>query len=147
MEKKIDLETLKEILRDHVTDDTQADILKEVSLALNKKEVEKTATEKEKIQKKGVVILTSLPEHLSRQSLTEIPGFFTEIPLEDSIPSLQDKINDVKAAYSLSRKAKKNPAHTVGELLELASAKLLKEYGILKKPKETLQFTYIPNKL
>lgn len=147
MEKKIDLETLKEILRDHVADDTQAEILKEVSLVLNKKEEEKTQTEKEKIQKKGVVILTALPSHLDRQSLSELPGFFTEIPLEDSVPGLQDKINDIKAAYSLSRKAKKNPAHTVGELLELAPSKLLKEYGVLKKPKETLQFTYIANKL
>jgi len=147
MEKKIDIETLKEILQEHLEDTTQAEILKEINKALLEKEEIKDKEKKEKVEKKGVVILTTLPQGVERKDLENLTGFFTEIPEEDHPTSLHEKIASVKAAYNLSRKAKKNPAETLGDLFELAPAKILKEVGILKKPKGTVRFLHITNQI
>ena len=149
MEKKIDLDTLKEILRDHLEDSTQAEILKEINQALLQQEQEevKEKTKNPPIEKKGIVILSSLPQNLDRKDLEQISGFFTEIPTEDHISSLREKIQGVHAAYQQSKKSKKCPANTLGDLMEFAPAKLLKEVGILKKPKGSLQFFHLPNQL
>lgn len=147
MDRKIDIATLKEILREFVEDKTQIEILKEIDQALNKQSETDAPLPKEKVLKKGIVIITSLPQGVTQDDLHDITGFFTEIPLEDPLCSVAQKLEDIKASYRSSKKAKKNPVQTLGELLELAPQKMLKEYGILKKPQESIQIIHLSNKL
>jgi len=146
MDKKIDLDTLKEILRDHVEDTTQAQILKEINQVLIEKEEVKEKDKPEKIEKKSIVILTSLPTGTNPKDLESVTGFYTEIPLEDHIGNTAEKLKNAQSTYHQSKKGKKNPAKTIGDLLEFASSKTLKGEGIHKKPKGALEFVYIPNK-
>jgi len=149
MDKKIDLDLLNSILRDHLEDNQHAEILREINSALAEADEEKETAEKEKgppIPKKPVIILTALPEGITPESVGDMAGFITEIPEESPTIDLKFKISDVAASYATTKKAKKNPADSLGDLFELASGKLFKESGILKKPKGPLEFTFVPNR-
>jgi hypothetical protein len=147
MEKKVDLETLRAVLRDHVEDSKQAQILAEINQIL----IEETEVKKEKappIPKKQIVVITGGPEDWvqNKKLFEDLSGFITEIPEETHTGSLQEKIQNAKRDYSYSKKSKKNPAYSLGELFELAPTKMFKDNGILKKPKGPLEFIYIGNK-
>jgi methyl coenzyme M reductase subunit C-like uncharacterized protein (methanogenesis marker protein 7) len=149
MDKKIDIDTLKAILRDHLEDTQQAQILRDINEVLNEEASEKQKTQAEKppaIPKKQVVIITALPEGVSPKVLEEFAGFITEIPEEEPTQGLKFKINDVRETYKVTRKAKKNPADCLADLFEVAGAKLFKENGILKKPKGPLEFIFVANR-
>lgn len=149
MDKKIDIDTLKAILRDHVEDSLQANILRDINQVLNE-EAEVKAKESEekppKVAKKTVMILTALPEGLEEKNVEDLVGFVTEIAEDDRTRDIKYKLNDAFETYKVSRKAKKNPAHSLGELFEVAPNKLFKENAIYKKPKGPVEFVYVRNK-
>jgi hypothetical protein len=93
-----------------------------------------------------VVILTSLPPEFPEKELENLAGFITEIAVDQRTQDLKEGIANVMSAYSHSKKAKKAPANSLGELFEIAPAKLFKEEGILKKPKGPLEFVFKPNR-
>lgn len=147
MDKKIDLPTLKAVLQDHLEDDKQAQILKEIAKILAQEEEGK----KEKlppIPKKAVVIITGGPKEImdNPKLLSDLAGFITEIPEEDRTADIKYKLLDCKKDYDTSRKAKKSPAHSFGELFEVAATRIFKNNGILKKPKGPLEFIFTNNK-
>jgi hypothetical protein len=149
MDKKIDIETLKAILRDHVEDSLQANILRDINQILNEEAEEKAKEAEEKppkVAKKTIVILTALPEGLEEKEVSDMVGFITEIAEEDRTGDLKYKINDVMETYKVSRKAQKNPADGLGDLFEVAPTKLFKESGIFKKPRGPVEFTFIKNR-
>jgi hypothetical protein len=149
MDKKIDIETLKAILRDHVEDNQQASILRDINEVLNEEAEEKAKSAEEKppkVAKKTVVILTALPEGLAEKDVSDLAGFITEIAEEDRTGDLKYKVNDTMETYKTSRKAQKNPAESLGDLFELAPTKMFKENAILKKPKGPVEFTFIRNR-
>lgn len=149
MDKKIDIETLKAILRDHVEDSLQANILRDINQILNEEAEEKAKETEEKtpkVNKKTVVILTALPEGLNEKEVEDLVGFITEIPEDDRTGDLKYKINDTMESYKVSRKAKKNPADSLGDLFELAPTKMFKENAVFKKPKGPIEFTFIRNR-
>jgi hypothetical protein len=149
MDKKIDIETLKAILRDHVEDSQQASILRDINQILNEEAEEKAKEAEEKppkVVKKTVVILTALPEGLNEKEVTDLVGFITEIPEEERTGDLKYKINDTMQTYKVSKKSQKNPAESLGDLFELAPTKMFKENAILKKPKGPVEFTFVRNR-
>jgi len=147
MNEKIDLDILKSIFRDHLEDEKQAELLREINKALIEEEQEKNKTEKPpKIPQKTVIILTSLPSGFDEKELENLAGFVTEIPEETPTRDIRSSIDDVRSEYNNSRKAKKNPAHSLGDLFELAPAKLFKENGVTKKPKGPAEFVFCPNR-
>jgi hypothetical protein len=149
MDKKIDLPTLKAVLQDHLEDEQQARILKEIASILAEEEKEKEKKEKlPPIPKKPVVIITGGPEEIMKNPkiLSELAGFITEIAEEDRALDIKYKLLDAKRDYDSSRKAKKSPAQSFGELFEVAPTKIFKNNGILKKPKGPLEFIFTNNK-
>ncbi len=149
MDKKIDIETLKAILRDHVEDTLQANILRDINQILNEEAEEKAKESEEKppkVPKKTVVILTALPEGVKEKDVSDFVGFITEIAEDDRTGDLKYKINDTMETYKTSRKAQKNPADSLGDLFEIAPTKMFKENGIFKKPKGPVEFTHIKNR-
>jgi hypothetical protein len=147
VDKKIDLPTLKAVLQDHLEDSQQARILEEIASILAQEE----ETKKEKlppVPKKPVVIITGGPEELTSNPklLEDLAGFITEIPEEDRAKDLKYKIMDCKKEYDVSRKAKKNPAYSFGDLFEVAPTRIFKNNGLLKKPKGPLEFIFTGNK-
>jgi hypothetical protein len=149
MDAKIDLDSLKSILRDNLDVPQQATILREINRLLQEEAEEKAKEEEEKppkIPKKAVIVLTSLPHGVNERDLEEISGFYTEINEDKPTRDVQAGVSAIRNAYNSSRKAKKNPAQSTGELFELAPAKLFKEEGIQKKPKGPLEFVYVPNR-
>lgn len=143
----IDIDILRSILHDHVEPDKEVEILREINKALVEEEQAKADEEKPpKIEKKPVVILTALPRGLEAKDLESLCGFITEIALETPTREIETAVVNVKEAYKSSKKAKKNPAESLGDLFELAPTKLFKEEGILKKPKGPLEFVHCPNR-
>jgi len=147
MDKKIDLPTLKAVLQDHLEDSQQARILQEIANILAEEEKEK----KEKlppIPKKSIVVITGGPDELvnNPKLLEDLSGYITEIPEEDRSKDIKYKILEVKRDYDTSRKAKKNPAQSFGELFEVAPTRLFKNNSILKKPKGPLEFIFTGNR-
>jgi len=149
MDKKIDIDTLKAILRDHVEDSLQANILRDINQVLNEEAQSKAKEAEEKppkVPKKTVVILTALPEGFAEKDAEDLVGFITEIAEDDRSKDLKYKLNDAMETYKVSRKAQKNPAHGLGDLFELAPSKLFKENAIFKKPKGPIEFVFIRNR-
>jgi hypothetical protein len=149
MDKKIDIDVLKSILREHLEAQQQAAILKEINNILTEEEEEKLKEQGEKppkVPKKSVIILTSLPDGVTEKDLEHLAGFITEIPEDARTKDLKGQLLEVKNAYNQTKKAKKNPANTLGELFEAAGGKLFKENGVQKKPKGPLEFIFCPNR-
>lgn len=149
MQEKIDLDTLKNILRDHLDETKQADILRDIGDVLVEEEQDRLKEQDAKppkVEKKMVVILTALPDSADEKGLESAAGFLTEIPLETPTKTIKSALRDVSHYYKASKKAQKNPADSLGELFELAPTKTFKEHGILKKPKGPLEFVYCPNR-
>lgn len=148
----IDIGILSEILRGHLAPEQKAEIMKEINKAMKEEEEvldgEKEETEKDKpakVVKKQVIIFTALPEKFTEEDLEGLAGFVTTIPEETPIRELKGMVKESRAVYSNSKKAKKNPADSLGELFEIAPLSAFKEAGILKKPQGPLEFTYCPN--
>jgi hypothetical protein len=147
MEKKIDISTLKSVLQDHLEDSQQAEILREIANILAQEEEQK----KEKlppIPKKSIIIITGGPDEIVKNPklLEDLAGFITEIPEEDHTKDLKYKLMEAKRDYQSSKKARKAPAESLGELFELAPTKIFKNNGILKKPKGPLEFIFVANR-
>lgn len=146
---KIELDILKSILRDHLDENKQVEILRDINKTLTEEEQERLANQEEKppkVEKKTVMILTSMPHGFERKDLEALSGFITEIPVEDETSSIKASLRDVAEAYKATKKSKKNPANSLGDLFEVAPLKLFKETGILKKPKGPVEFIYCPNR-
>lgn len=143
----IDIYTLKNILRSRVDEETHEKILKDIQKTLEEEEQaqkeEKEETEEPappKVPKKLVVLVTGLPESISEKSISEIGGFICEIPEDEPASSIPEKLQEVASEYACTKKAKKNPANSTGELWEVAPAKLFKNYGLTKKSKGAVEF-------
>ena len=144
----IDLGILVEILSSNVNQQQKEEILKEINEALKEEEEAKTSNEDKppKIPKKTVIVLTSVPEGFDPQKIEDIVGFITEIPEDDQTSHLRTKFHEAKQIYNDSKKAKKNPAESLGELFEFAPLKTFKEAGVLKKPKGPIEFYFQKNR-
>lgn len=158
--KAIDIEILKSVLREHLPDTQQAAILKDVQRIIKEQNPEEdpyqTTTEnsengeKEKlprIPKKQVVLITGLPENISKKDIEELAGFFLEVPEDTRSKDIPYKLKDVLSTYQCSKKASKQPAECLADLFELAPTKMFKENEIPKKPKGPIEFVFCPNNL
>jgi hypothetical protein len=148
--ENIDIDILKSILRKHLDLPQQAAILKEINeVTAEEEKGDGEKGEKEetlKIPKKSVVIITALPSGIEPKMLEDMVGFITEIPEDLNTKVVPGKIREIKMAFNESKKGKKNPAESLGELFEAAPTKLFKEFTIQKKPKGPLEFVFAPNR-
>lgn len=167
---QIDLTTLKNILSDHLRIEDQAKILKDIEKTVKSEDEEsKTAgavsseeTENQdedeqedqqeeeppkppKAKKKLIIILTATPPNTSAEELNNLPAFIAEIPEETSAREIPQMLKEISMTYAETRKAKKNPLKSVGELWTGAPAKLFKAVGLGKKSKEVVEVHYIGN--
>lgn len=145
MNDKIELDILRGILSDHLDQNKQAEILRDINEALQEEE-EAKPEKPPKIEKKMVVVLTALPRGLDEKDLEDFAGFITEMAAEIPTREIKNGIRDTAQTYKTTRKAKKNPADSLGDLFELAPTAIFKENGILKKPKGPLEFVHCPNR-
>jgi hypothetical protein len=144
--KHIDLDTLKTILRDHVDDQKQAEILQDIQATIQEEETETKTDKPPKIEKKTIVIVTAQPEGTGPQAIQTMAGFATEVAASTSPAEVKTGLSEALMEFNESKKGRKNPAKTLGELFEEAPARILKNNGILKKPKEPAEFVWCPNR-
>lgn len=143
----IDIDSLKSILRDHLPIEDQAKILKDIEKTIEDDHSaqdgapgEEAKEKLPKVPKKMVVLVTAPPLSPSDKDVSESAGFICEILEETSTREIPHMLREISETYKSSRKAKKNPAESIGDLWELAPNKLFKEYGLTKKSKSSVEF-------
>jgi hypothetical protein len=153
----IDMSLLIEILNDHLDPHKKTEVLQAINRSLKEEEAENNAAgegaetgdepkeKAPKIPKKAVVFITGMPDSMDPKDLEELSGFVTWIAESEPARHVLGALKETKADYNGTKKAKKNPAKTIGELCEIAPLKLFKEHGIYKKPEGPLEFIRVPN--
>lgn len=148
----IDIQILIEILGKHLDTEKRTDIIRDINKALKEEEEEENKEGAEdgeekppKVVKKPMVIVTSLPAGVTEEHLTEIVGFFTMVAEDSPGREIKGALKECMAEYNGTKKAKKNPADSLGDLFEIAPLKIFKENKIYAKPKGPLDIIYCPN--
>ena len=143
----IDIHTLRGILKDTLKESDAQTVLEEIAKKLvdDQKAAEGEEEAPPKPKKKTVVLVTGLPQGTSAKDISELPGFVLDMPEDESASEIPGKLLEIAACYAQTRKAKKLPSKTVGELWENAPASLWKQQGIAKKSKTIVEFFFADN--
>ena len=97
--------------------------------------------EKAKKNLKYVIVVNQEPGEITADSLGWILQIDEEMRVDEVIPALEKQVDN----YASSKKAKKNPASSIGESFDIIPAKDFKEDGILIKTKNPVNLVFIPN--
>ena len=140
---KIDLELVKRILkRASLDQNTFSEIIGELQSAVHEEE---DNIEKPIPIKKQFVILVADNEGVLQDK--ELVGWVLQMPEEEPMQSLNEKIAKVAQAFNLSKKGRRFPVTTVGETCENVSAKIFKEQKLWLKTKEPVLLIPTQNNL
>ena len=128
---KVDIELVKMVLtRNEVDTRLVADIIKEIQ--------EETKTdddeEKEPVVKKQYVVVVYDPENELEGK--EFTGSIVQIPEDESVYTAVEKLHRAGYEFNTTKKGRRMPVKTVGEVCENVPARIAKEQKIWIKHKE-----------
>src|SRR6218665_792939 len=128
---KVDIELVKMVLtRNEVDTRLVADIIKEI------KEETKTDDDEEKepeIKKQYVVVVYDPENELAGKEFT---GSIVQIPEDESVYTAVEKLHRAGYEFNTTKKGRRMPVKTVGEVCENVPARIAKEQKIWIKHKE-----------
>ena len=134
-------EELLETMQKHQVSETQAQAILE---DLKNAQKEAAAGEKTEYRQVGLVLsggeFDSLP-------ITERPIFFTKIEAESDHNEIPLLLSKVKEEYNKTKKGRKQPAETIGDLLSFAPRKIFKEVGVKMPGQEPMTLVEIGKNL
>lgn len=141
---KVDLELVKRILK---RADIENNILSEIMGELQSAVSEDNATDEPKAipQKKQFVVLVADNEGVLSDK--ELVGWVLQLPEDEPMTSVSEKITRVAKAFNLSKKGRRYPVATVGETCENVSSRIFKEQKLWLKTKEPVLLVPIQNQL
>lgn len=143
----VQLEAVRNALKQVVKDETAIDeILELLSVstvsvdetkpdALNESEASETESEGEDLPKikQQYVIMVSDPKKTITEELT---GWVVQIPDNESVLTVTDRIKKAAYNYNASKKGQKYPIKTIGDAVESIGNKFFKPYDLKVKTKE-----------
>ena len=130
---KIDLEVVKRILkRADLESSVMSEILGELQSAVadaaSEADEPKVAPEK-----KQFIIVVADNEGLLTDK--EMVGWVLQLPEEDDMTSVSEKLLKTAKSFNLSKKGRKHPVETLGELCEYVPSRIFKEQKLSLKTK------------
>ncbi len=130
---KIDLEVVKRILkRADLESSVVSEILGELQSAVADAGSE---TDEPKVapEKKQFIIVVADNEGLLTGK--EMVGWVLQLPEEDAMTSVTEKLLKTAKSFNLSKKGRKHPVETLGELCEYVPSRIFKEQKLSLKTK------------
>ncbi len=141
---KVDLEIVKRILkRADIKNDVLSEIIGELQSAIHEENV--SDEPKTTPQKKQFVVLVA--DNEGNLSGKELMGWILQLPEDEPMISVPDKIARVAKAFNLSKKGRRYPVSTIGETCENVSSRVFKEQKLWLKTKEPILIVPIQNQL
>jgi hypothetical protein len=136
---------LKQVVKDETAIDEVLDLLSAATVsvdetkpeALNEPEAGETESEGEDLPKvkQQYVIVVSDPKKTITEELT---GWVVQIPDDESVLTVTDRIKKAAYNYNASKKGQKYPIKSIGEAVESIGNKFFKPYDLKVKTKEAV---------
>ena len=136
---------LKQVVKDETAIDEVLELLSAATVsvdetkpeALNEPEAGETESEGEDLPKvkQQYVIVVSDPKKTITEELT---GWVVQIPDDESVLTVTDRIKKAAYNYNASKKGQKYPIKTIGEAVESIGNKFFKPYDLKVKTKEAV---------
>ena len=136
---------LKQVVKDETAIDEVLELLSAATVsvdetkpeALNEPESGETESEGEDLPKvkQQYVIVVSDPKKTITEELT---GWVVQIPDDESVLTVTDRIKKAAYNYNASKKGQKYPIKTIGEAVESIGNKFFKPYDLKVKTKEAV---------
>lgn len=136
---------LKQVVKDETAIDEVLDLLSAATVsvdetnpeALNEPESGETESEGEDLPKikQQYVIVVSDPKKTITEELT---GWVVQIPDNESVLTVTDRIKKAAYNYNASKKGQKYPIKSIGEAVESIGNKFFKPYDLKVKTKEAV---------
>ena len=136
---------LKQVVKDETAIDEVLDLLSAATVsvdetkpeALNEPEAGETESEGEDLPKvkQQYVIVVSDPKKTITEELT---GWVVQIPDDESVLTVTDRIKKADYNYNASKKGQKYPIKSIGEAVESIGNKFFKPYDLKVKTKEAV---------
>jgi hypothetical protein len=136
---------LKQVVKDETAIDEVLELLSAATVsvdetkpeALNEPESGETESEGEDFPKvkQQYVIVVSDPKKTITEELT---GWVVQIPDDESVLTVTDRIKKAAYNYNASKKGQKYPIKTIGEAVESIGNKFFKPYDLKVKTKEAV---------
>ena len=142
---KIELELVKRILkRADLENNVLSEIMGELQSAINE-EAEINDEPKTAPIKKQFVVLVADNEGVLAEK--ELVGWILQLPEDEPMQSVGEKVARVAKAFNLSKKGRRFPVETVGETCENVPSRIFKEQKLWLKTKEPVLLVPINNML
>ena len=130
---KIDLEVVKRILK---RADLESSVMSEILGELQSAVADATSEADEPKaapEKKQFIIVVADNEGLLTDK--EMVGWVLQLPEEDAMTSVSEKLLKTAKSFNLSKKGRKHPVETLGELCEYVPSRIFKEQKLSLKTK------------
>ena len=142
---KIDLEVVKRILK---RADLEGSVMNEILGELQSAVEDATSDADEPKaapEKKQFIIVVADNDGLLKDK--ELVGWVVQLPEEDDMTSVSEKLLKTAKAFNLSKKGRKQPVETLGELCEYVPARIFKEQKLSLKTKTPVLVVPMANAL
>ncbi len=142
---KVELELVKRILkRAELENNVLSEIMGELQSAINEESEINEEPKAAPIKKQFVVLVSDSEGVLSEK---ELVGWVLQLPEDEPMQSVTDKIARVAKAFNLSKKGRRFPVETVGETCENVPSRIFKEQKLWLKTKEPVLLVPVNNTL
>ena len=142
---KVELDLVERILkRAEIGSSVLMEIMGELQSAVHESTDSNDVPKIAPIKKQFVVLVADSDGELAEK---ELMGWVLQLPEDEPMQSVPEKIVRVAKAFNLSKKGRRYPVETVGETCENVSAKIFKEQKLWLKTKTPVLIVPIENAL
>ena len=142
---KVELDLVERILkRAEIGNNILLEIMDELQSAVHEETVSNDEPKIAPVKKQFVVLAADSDGELTGK---EIMGWILQLPEDEPMQSVPEKITRVAKAFNLSKKGRRYPVETVGETCENVSAKIFKEQKLWLKTKTPILIIPVDNQL
>ena len=142
---KIELELVKRVLkRTELEESVVSEILGELQSVVNDEAANVDEPKAAPVKKQFVVVVSDNSGILSNK---EMMGWVLQLPEDEPMQSVPEKITRVAKAFNLSKKGRRYPVETVGETCENVPGRIFKEQKLWLKTKTPVLLVPIANTL
>ena len=142
---KVELDLVERILkRAEIGNNVLREIMGELQSAVHENTDFNDEPKVAPVKKQFVVLVADNDGELAEK---ELMGWVLQLPEDEPMQSVPEKITRVAKAFNLSKKGRRYPVETVGETCENVSAKIFKEQKLWLKTKTPVLIVPIDNEL
>lgn len=142
---KVELDLVERILkRAEIGNNVLREIMGELQSAVHESVDSNDAPQIAPVKKQFVVLVADNDGDLAEK---ELMGWVLQLPEDEPMQSVSERIVRVAKAFNLSKKGRRYPVETVGETCENVPAKIFKEQKLWLKTKTPVLIVPVENEL